>query len=164
MNGRFGTPPRGPRVSQRPAGAQRGPASPPLAVQRTTGRAAGYGVRRRVHMRCEQDGWLVGPGEEVADRAWARGEPITGCGNLRCGRCGRAVLDLGQRLLTRRPEPAVWLAVYDAQGWQAWTEDGPPGWRTWLCGCRAFPAYRAVPLETLAWEDDLPWACDGHAR
>lgn len=114
-------------------------------------------------MRCDVEGWLAGPGEPVADRAWRAGAPPTGCSNLRCGRCGRQVEDLGQRLLTRRPAAAAWLEVHDHRAWDAWTEPGPEGWRTWVCGCRAFAAHQPLAaLQTLALEDDLAWACDGH--
>lgn len=114
--------------------------------------------------RCDRAGWLVGPGGSVADRAWREGSPPSGCGNLVCGRCGRAVRSVAGALLARRPSAAEWLELHDGGGWSAWLESGQGSrdYRTYLCGCRAFPACRAADLQELALDDDLRWACAGH--
>jgi hypothetical protein len=113
--------------------------------------------------RCDRDGWLVGPQEPVADRAWREGSDPCGCGHLVCGRCGRTVRSFAGALLARRPNPAEWLAICDSGDWSAWLEsdDGTRDYRTYICGCRAFPASRAADLQELALDDDLSWECAG---
>lgn len=115
--------------------------------------------------RCDGDGLLVGPSDIVDDVAWHRGQPPRGCGRLVCGRCGRGVLSFAGCLLAHRPEAGLWLAIHDASDWSQWlvSDSGTSAWRTWVCGCRAFPASRPVAMEELAIDDDLPWACAGHS-
>lgn len=114
--------------------------------------------------RCDRGGWLVGPGDLIADRAWREGSPPWGCSHLVCGRCGREVRSFAGVLLARRPDPAEWRAIHGGGDWSAWLESdgGTLDWRTYLCGCRAFPASRAVDLQGLAVDDDLSWECGGH--
>ena len=115
--------------------------------------------------RCERGGWLVGPGDPIADTAWQEGSPPWGCAHLVCGRCGRGVRSFVGALPARRPDPAAWLAIHDGGDWSAWLEsdEGTHDYRTYLCGCRAFPASRTVNLRELAVDDDLRWECGGHA-
>ena len=114
--------------------------------------------------RCDRAGWLVGPEGSVTDRAWREGSPPSGCGHLVCGRCGRAVRSIAGALLARRPSAAEWLVIHDGGDWSAWVESDHAchAYRTYLCGCRAFPASRAADLQELALDDDLSWECAGH--
>lgn len=114
--------------------------------------------------RCDRDGWLVGPADRVEDQAWREGQAVFGCSQLTCGRCGRKVRSYAGALLARRPEPAQWLAVADSGDWSAWlsVDSGTAEYRTYLCGCRAFPASRPADLQALAVDDDLSWECGGH--
>jgi hypothetical protein len=114
--------------------------------------------------RCDQGGWVVGSHHTVRDQAWREGEDIHGCGNLRCGRCGRKVLHYPGLLLRDRPSPHEWRDRFDADGLASMMKPvtGRHPYSTWICGCRAFPCADERDIDTLAIDDDLPWYCAGH--
>jgi hypothetical protein len=112
--------------------------------------------------KCDKDGWVIPPTMNLRDEAWKTGSPVTGCSNLQCRNCGRTVLSFNRVLLRERP-PTLSKA-YDLNELNQYLSKGPTAdnFRTYICGCRSFPAGRERDCFELQDEVDTPWACAGH--
>lgn len=115
-------------------------------------------------VRCDSGGWVVGSLHAVRDAAWHEGDAIHGCGNLRCGSCGRKVLSYPGSILRERPSPHEWRDAFDSDGLLSFMKPvtGRHPYTTWVCGCRAFPCGDERDLDTLSIDDNLAWYCAGH--
>jgi hypothetical protein len=113
--------------------------------------------------KCENAGWLAPPSVPIVDVAWKRGEPVVGCSNLVCSRCGRRVVWFDREFVGKRPERG-WCEIYDRNGWEELLskDPKPDRFRSYFCGCSSFPAGSTREVDELQIDADLPWECAGH--